>query len=207
VLRSYFRRCLALSLPGSILGVVFFWMGDPSQYIRYEGSLVQRIAIAIFVFLPLVTMLIFRFIFIAPYQLYYDLTKNGARNKFPQSNIVRTRENSYCILVAVAGFSRDEITITEHEQVLFIAGQKAQSEVQSGSSEHSCRGTFGYPFERRFNLAANVEVRGASLESGLLRIDVDEQLEPKRPRRIDIRAVRLTAQGPPTKIVDRPKVA
>jgi molecular chaperone IbpA len=126
-----------------------------------------------------------------------------AKNKFPQSSTVRTREDCYCIMIAAAGFSRDEITVTEHEQVLFVAGRKAESKAES-SGEYP-RGLFGHPFERRFNLGPHVEVKGASFENGLLRIEVHEQLEPKRPRRIDIRPLRLPVS--PAKVIDRPKVA
>jgi molecular chaperone IbpA len=218
VLQTYSRRCLASSLPSSISAWVVWYLifaagefgiellrkGESVRSFVYEGPLPQSTAIAIYLFLPLAALLAFRLVFIAPYLLFRDLAQSGARNKFPQSSIVRTREDSYCILVAVAGFNREEITITEHEQVLFVAGRKAEAEPQSGEYP---RGTFGHPFERRFNLGDNVEVRSASLEHGLLRIDVHEQLEPKRPRRIDIRPIRLTAQAASTKIIDRPKVA
>jgi molecular chaperone IbpA len=218
VLRTYSRRCLALSLPSSSSAWVLWYLifaaaefavelvrkGESGQYLPQEGPLPQGIAIAIYLALPLAALLVFRLIFIAPYLVFRELAQSAARNKFPQSSKVRTREDSYCILVALAGFSRDEITITEHEQVLFVAGQKAEAEPQSGEYP---RGSFGHPFERRFNLGANVEVMGASFEHGLLRIDVREHLEPKRPRRIDIRPMRLTVQGAPTKVVDRPKVA
>jgi molecular chaperone IbpA len=218
VLRTYSRRCLALSLPSSISAWILWYLifaavefaaelvrkGESGQYLPLEGPLPQGIAIAIYLALPLAALLVFRLAFIAPYLLFRELAQSAARSKFPHSTIVRTREDSYCILVAVAGFNRDEITITEHEQVLFVAGQKAEAEPQSGEYP---RGTFGHPFERRFSLGDNVEVSGATLEHGLLRIDVHEHLEPKRPRRIDVRPVRLAAQGSPTKVVDRPKVA
>jgi len=186
--------------------VVLLWSGDPSQYIHHDSLAVQRIVIATYLLLPLAAMLIFRFVFVAPYRLFIEQAQSGARGKFPQSNIVRTREDSYCILLAVAGFSRDEITITEHEHVLFVTGQKVEDEAQSANGEYP-RGPFGHPFERRFNLAPNVEVRGASLENGLLRIDVHEQLEPKKPRKIDIRPHRFASPSQPTRIVERPKVA
>jgi molecular chaperone IbpA len=216
VLRSYIRQCLAQSLPGSLAAwmvwyflfaaaeVVVLWSGDLVRYVRHEGPLAQGAAIAICLLLPLVAMLVFRLVFIAPFQLFRDSARSAVRNKFPQSSIVRTREDSYCILVALAGFSRDELTVTEHEQVLVVAGQRSDGEGQRAGGEYP-RGTFGYPFERRFNLAANVEVRGASLENGMLRIEVFEQVEPKKPRRVDIRPVLLTSQ--PAKIIERPKVA
>jgi molecular chaperone IbpA len=190
--------------PFAAAEAVVLWSGDLIRYVRHEGLLAQGGATAICLLLPLVGMLAFRLVFIAPYQLFCDSTRSAARNKFPQSSIVRTREDTYCILVAVAGFGRDELTVTEHEHVLVVAGQRADGEGQRAGGEYP-RGTFGYAFERRFNLAANVEVRGASIENEMLRIDVYEQVEPKKPRRIDIRPVLLTSQ--PAKIVERPKVA
>jgi len=216
VLRSYLLRCLALSLPSSIAAWITWYFAFAviesalvllsrldGRFPPPQGLLEQSVAVAVLALLPVAALLAFRGVLISPYRLFRDSAQTAARNKFPPSSIVRTREDSYCILLAVAGFSRDEITVTEHEQMLIVAGQKAESDPQSGGEFP--RGTFGYPFERRFNLAANVEVRGASLENGLLRIDVHEQLEPKRPRRIDIRPIRLTPA--PAKVVDRPKVA
>jgi molecular chaperone IbpA len=153
--------------------------------------------------LPLIALLGFRFVFVAPYRLFRSSAAIGARNKFPQSCTVRIREDAYCIMIAAAGFNRDELTITEHEDTLFIAGRKADGEPDV-TGEYP-RGHFGHPFEKRFALGPDAQVKAASLENGLLRIEIQEQLEPKRPRRIDIRPQRLT--GSQAKIVERAKIA
>lgn len=216
MLRAYFRQCLRLCLPTSFLtwigwycifaavelGLSFILKERMFAYRDYASPLSPAIIAAACVF-PLIALLGFRFVFVAPYRLFCSSAAIGARNKFPPSSMVRTREDAYCIMIAAAGFNRDELTITEHEDTLFVAGRKAEGD-RDVTGEYP-RGHFGHPFERRFNLGPDAQVKAASFENGLLRIDVQEQLEPKRPRRIDIRPQRLT--GNPAKVIERAKIA
>ena len=109
----------------------------------------------------------------------------GNGSTYPPYNIERTGENAYRITVAVAGFSESEISIEAKENTLTIKGEKAKANEAKG--EVLYQGIAARAFERVFQLAEHVEVRGASLENGLLHVDlVREVPEAAKPRRIAI---------------------
>ncbi|MCE7028388.1 Hsp20 family protein [Jiella avicenniae] len=104
---------------------------------------------------------------------------------YPPYNIERTGENAYRITMAVAGFDETELSIESRENTLTVKGEKAEKE--DGSSETLYRGIAGRAFERRFQLAEHVEVKGASLKNGLLHIDLVRIIpEAMKPRKIEI---------------------
>ena len=104
---------------------------------------------------------------------------------YPPYNIERTGENAYRITMAVAGFDESELTIESREHALTVKGEKnADAEKET---EYLYRGIAKRAFERRFQLADYVEVRGASLKNGLLHIDLVREIpDVMKPRRIDI---------------------
>ena len=105
---------------------------------------------------------------------------------YPPYNIERTGENAYRISVAVAGFSEKDISIEAKENTLTIKGEK-QTKEEDKSGEVLYQGIAGRAFERVFQLADYVQVRGAALEHGLLHVDLVRELpEAKKPRRIAI---------------------
>ena len=107
---------------------------------------------------------------------------------YPPYNIERTGEDAYRISMAVAGFSADEINIEAKENTLSIRGAKV-TETEDKQREFLHRGIAERTFERRFQLADHVEVKGAKLENGLLHIELVRELpESKRPRQIAITA-------------------
>lgn len=109
----------------------------------------------------------------------------GNGSTYPPYNIERTGENAYRITVAVAGFSESEISIEAKENTLTIKGEKAKANEAKG--EVLYQGIAARAFERVFQLAEHVDVRGASLENGLLHVDlVREVPEAAKPRRIAI---------------------
>src|SRR5204862_8317785 len=95
-------------------------------------------------------------------------------------NIEKVGEDAYRLTMAVAGFSRDEIELVVQENTLFITG-KAQTEDENGRYLH--RGIARRAFERRFSLADHIKVTGASLDNGLLHVDlvrgVPEAMKPR----------------------------
>jgi molecular chaperone IbpA len=103
-----------------------------------------------------------------------------APTAYPPYNIERVGENEYRITMAVAGFAEDEITVDVKEQTLNISGAKKAEEKER---EYLHRGIAARSFERRFQLADHVEVKGADLQDGLLHIDlvrnVPERLKPR----------------------------
>ncbi|MFG1212981.1 Hsp20 family protein [Xanthobacter flavus] len=105
---------------------------------------------------------------------------------YPPYNIERTGENAYRITVAVAGFTEAELGIEVKENTLTLKGEKKSSEA-SESAQVLYRGIAGRAFERRFQLADHVEVKGAVLENGLLHVDLVRNIpETKKPRIIPI---------------------
>jgi len=104
---------------------------------------------------------------------------------YPPYNIERTGENAYRITMAVAGFGDSELSIESRENTLTVKGEKADAEGEG--SEFLYRGIAARAFERRFQLAEHVEVKGASLKNGLLHIDLLRVIpEAMKPRRIEI---------------------
>jgi molecular chaperone IbpA len=103
---------------------------------------------------------------------------------YPPYNIEKTGEDSYRLTMAVAGFSQDELVITVHENTLIVTG-KAQKDPENGRYLH--QGIARRAFERRFSLADHLKVTGASLDNGLLHVDlVREVPEEAKPRQIKI---------------------
>ena len=102
---------------------------------------------------------------------------------WPPYDIIKNGENDYRIVMAVAGFAQNELTITQEQNLLMVTGQKADE----GTSEYLHRGIANTAFERRFELADHVRVENASLVNGLLTIDLRREIpEALKPRRIEI---------------------
>lgn len=118
---------------------------------------------------------------------------------YPPYNIERTGENEYRITVAVAGFTQDELTIETKEHMLSIRGGKQETD-RSGDvafkREFLHQGIAARAFERRFQLADGVQVKGAALEHGLLHVELERVVpEAKKPRLIPI-GTRVIDAGP-----------
>jgi molecular chaperone IbpA len=105
---------------------------------------------------------------------------------YPPYNIERTGENAYRISVAVAGFGENELSIEAKENKLTIKGEK-QTKDEKNSDEVLYQGIAARAFERVFQLADYVQVKGATLENGLLHVDLVREIpEAKKPRQIPI---------------------
>lgn len=103
---------------------------------------------------------------------------------YPPYNIEKAGEDRYRIVLAVAGFSESELSVTQEQNLLTIAGQKGEP-AKTGSFLY--QGIAGRPFARQFNLADYVQVRDAKLANGLLTIELQRELpEAMKPRRIAI---------------------
>ncbi len=104
---------------------------------------------------------------------------------YPPYNIERTGENDYRISIAVAGFGENELTIESKENTLTVKGEKKLKEETNG--EVLYQGIAARAFERAFQLADYVVVKGANLENGLLHVDLVREIpEAKKPRQIAI---------------------
>lgn len=116
---------------------------------------------------------------------------------YPPYNIEQVSENDYRITMAVAGFGEPDLGVEVKEGVLTITGKRGPTEEPKG--RFLFQGIAGRAFERRFQLADHVEVKGARLENGLLHVDLARVIpEEKKARRISITSVK----GKDPKIVD-----
>ncbi|MEM5492810.1 MULTISPECIES: Hsp20 family protein [unclassified Hoeflea] len=104
-------------------------------------------------------------------------------DNWPPYDIIKTGEDDYRIAMAVAGFSQDELTITQEQNMLVVAGQKEDTREE----QYLHRGIADRTFQRRFELADHVKVVGAGLVNGLLTIDLKREIpEEMKPRKIEI---------------------
>ena len=118
-------------------------------------------------------------------------------------HIERTGENDYRITVAVAGFGEGELSIESKENTLTIKGEKQVKEENKG--EVLYQGIAARAFERQFQLADHVQVKGANLENGLLHVDLVREIpEAKKPRSIPIS---INAQAGPQVVTDNSEKA
>ena len=114
---------------------------------------------------------------------------------YPPYNIERTGDGSYVLTMAVAGFGSDDLDITAQDNVLTVSG-KATPPAPEAERRYLHRGIAGRAFERRFQLAEHVEVKGATLKNGLLHIDLVRVIpEALKPRKIEIATANANARS------------
>ncbi|MGE7417478.1 Hsp20 family protein [Methylobacterium tarhaniae] len=104
--------------------------------------------------------------------------------QWPPYDIEKLGDDAYRITMAVAGFSQDEIELTQHDTTLLVTGQKKDKD---GERDYLHRGIAARAFRQTFSLADHVKVTGASLQNGLLSVDLKREVpEALKPRRIAI---------------------
>ncbi|MCJ2125512.1 Hsp20 family protein [Methylobacterium sp. J-077] len=110
---------------------------------------------------------------------------------WPPYNIEKVADDQYRITMAVAGFTPDEIELTQQDTVLLVSGQKTAPETER---QYLHRGIAARTFRQTFNLADHVKVVGANLENGLLTVALKREVpEALKPRRIAIGGVTATS--------------
>ena len=103
---------------------------------------------------------------------------------YPPYNVELVGEDKYRIVMALAGFTRDEVEIISERDTLHVTGRKQKDETQR---TYLHRGIAARDFEQRFQLANHVKVTSASFDNGMLTIDlVREVPEALKPRKIAI---------------------
>jgi molecular chaperone IbpA len=118
-------------------------------------------------------------------------------SNYPPYNIGRTGENAYRISVAVAGFTDADLSIETKENRLAIRGEKQTND----TGDVLYQGIAARTFERSFQLADHVEVKGANLENGLLHVDLVREIpEAMKPRAIPITSSSKLLEVKPTKV-------
>ena len=114
-------------------------------------------------------------------------TPEASQPKWPPYNIEKHGETQYRITMAVAGFCENDLEITTQEQKLIIIGKITELDTEQQNREYLYRGIAARQFERRFQLADFIHIKGASLKDGLLHIDLEREVpEAMKPRKIDI---------------------
>jgi len=124
----------------------------------------------------------------------------GSVSGYPPYNIERTAENAYRISLAVAGFTDADLSIEAKENRLTIRGEKqTNDEEQTGDMLY--QGIAARTFERNYQLADYVAVKGARLENGLLHVDLVREIpEAMKPRAIPIASSSKLLEVKPTQV-------
>jgi molecular chaperone IbpA len=122
----------------------------------------------------------------------------GSVPSYPPYNIERTGESTYRISVAVAGFSQADLSIEAKENRLTIRGARQPKEK---TSDVLYLGIAARAFERSFQLADHVAVEGASLDNGLLHVELVREIpEAMKPRTIPITSPSKLLEATPAQI-------
>ncbi|CAM3929303.1 MULTISPECIES: Hsp20 family protein [Vibrio] len=124
-------------------------------------------------------------------RLFNMMEATSAKNTsggYPPYNIEQKDENNYRITMAVAGFAEEQLELTQKENTLIVKGERKEEE----SKNYVYQGIAERDFERKFQLADYVKVVGASMENGLLHIELEREIpEAMQPRTIAINGKKL----------------
>jgi molecular chaperone IbpA len=115
--------------------------------------------------------------------------RSPSMSNFPPYNIVKTGKNTYDVELALAGFSKDDIEVQYEDNMLNVKS-KQKDEKSEGKDEDGVlhRGISKRWFSKSFTIADDVEVKGAELKDGLLKISMERIIpEGKAPRTIEIK--------------------
>ena len=117
----------------------------------------------------------------------FDLAEQSTRwtteENYPPYNIEKVTDDRYAISLAVAGFAPDELTITAEQNTLTVEGHNTVKE----EKQMLYQGISARSFRRVFSLADHVQVQGAAIDNGLLKIELIREVpEAMKPRKIAI---------------------
>ncbi|MDH3787059.1 MAG: Hsp20 family protein [Xanthomonadales bacterium] len=116
-------------------------------------------------------------------------------SSFPPYNIQKAGDDRYRITMAVAGFAESDLDITSEHNKLIVTGEKPEEDSNEDNG-FLYRGIATRSFERRFNLADHVKVTGATLDNGLLHIELEREIpEAMKPRSIEIQSSGALLEG------------
>ena len=113
-----------------------------------------------------------------------DLLAAPVNQSFPPHNIIKVDDYQYIVELAIAGFNKQEVTITLKDSTLEIKGQKNPDKEDI---QYLHKGIGTRSFVKTIKLAETVEVLGAELVDGVLRVALENVIpESKKPRQIEI---------------------
>ncbi len=106
---------------------------------------------------------------------------------YPPYNVIKLNDDEYVMEFAVAGFKKDNVSITTEKNILTVKGEKEDPEFEKNSG-YVHKGIAGRKFTRSFTLPEYFEVVGAQMEDGILKINLERNIpEEKKPKSIRIR--------------------
>lgn len=109
------------------------------------------------------------------------------QSTYPPYNIELLGDDKYRVTMAIAGFSKDDVSIEVQENTLVITGTRKPEEKETAERKFLHKGISERNFERKFQLGDHVKVLAADMENGLLHIDMERVIpEAKKPRQIEI---------------------
>jgi molecular chaperone IbpA len=115
------------------------------------------------------------------------MASDGGQPSYPPYNIEKTAEDAYRISIAVAGFAGDDLNVEVRERSLVVSGRKADDKTERA---YMHRGIATRAFNRKFQLADHVVIKGATHENGMLHVDLHREIpETLKPRQIAISSV------------------
>jgi molecular chaperone IbpA len=107
-------------------------------------------------------------------------------SNYPPYNIVKTGDNKYDVEVALAGFNKKDINVSVENGMLTIESKEDKSKDKDGEVIH--KGISKRYFKKSFTISDDVEVKGAELKDGMLRVSMEKIIpEAKKLRTIDIK--------------------
>jgi len=109
-------------------------------------------------------------------------------SNFPPYNIVKTGDNTYDVELALAGFNKDDIEVEYKENMLTVKSKKQEETKDEDGNAIQHRGISKRMFSKSFTIANDVEVKGAELKDGLLKVSMERIIpEHKKAKLIDIK--------------------
>jgi molecular chaperone IbpA len=121
-------------------------------------------------------------------RLLNDAQRSEVEISYPPYNIELLTEDKYRIVMAVAGFTENELEIEQEQQTLRVSGRKENKDQEVTFLHH---GIAARDFEHKFQLDDHVKVTKAKLENGLLQIEMLREVpEALKPRKVEIEAVK-----------------
>ena len=107
-------------------------------------------------------------------------------SNYPPYNIVKTGDNKYDVEVALAGFNKKDINVSVENGMLTIESKEDKTKDKDGEVIH--KGISKRYFKKSFTISDDVEVKGAELKDGMLRVSMEKIIpEAKKLRTIDIK--------------------
>ena len=121
-----------------------------------------------------------------------DRVSKSQADGYPPYNVEQTGENTLRLTLAVAGFARNDLAIQIEDNQLVVRGKQTDE----GERVYLHRGIAARQFQRAFVLAEGIEVTGASLDNGLLHVELTRRQPESRVRVIDIKSDAATGSRP-----------